>query len=123
MAQQQTGQRSSAEKIPACGAWVGWFWPSFFALLTGKFEQMCVCCVLEWILFSGKEGQKYLFSLALNIDKFLYENEYKAFDIQRETEFRSSVLMKCSIKEALLFKEFFFFVFVFKYIDHVLTTL
>ena len=42
---------------------------------------MCVLCVLEWILFSGKEGQKYFFSLALNNDKFLYENEYKAFDI------------------------------------------
>ena len=42
---------------------------------------MCILCVLEWILFSGKEGQKYFFSLALNNDKFLYENEYKAFDI------------------------------------------
>ena len=30
--------------------------------------------------------------------------------------------MKCSIKEAL-FKEFFFFVFVFKFIVHVITTL
>jgi len=42
---------------------------------------MGIWCVLEWILFSGKEGQKYLFSLALNIDKVLLENEYKAFDI------------------------------------------
>ena len=25
--------------------------------------------------------QKYFFSLALDNDKFLYENEYKAFDI------------------------------------------
>ena len=33
------------------------------------------------VLFSGKEGQKYFFSLALNNNKFLYENEYKAFDI------------------------------------------
>ena len=38
-------------------------------------------CVLEWILFSGKEGHKYFFSLALNNDKFLYQNEYKAFAI------------------------------------------
>ena len=72
-----------------------------------------------WILFSGKEGQKYFFSLAN--DKFLYVNEYKGFDIHRETEIRSSVLMKCSIKEALL-KEFFAFVFVFEFIVHVLTT-
>ena len=28
-----------------------------------------------------KEGQKYFSSLALNNDKFLYENEYKAFVI------------------------------------------
>ena len=27
-----------------------------------------------------KGGKKYFFSLALNNDKFLYENEYKAFD-------------------------------------------
>ena len=73
---------------------------------------MFVWCVLDWILFSGKEGQKYFFSLALNDDTFLYENEYKAFDIDRETEIRSYVL-----------KEFFFFVFVFKFIVHVLTTL
>ena len=33
------------------------------------------------VLFSGKEGQKYFFSLALNNNKFLCENEYKAFDI------------------------------------------
>ena len=44
---------------------------------------MCVLCILEWILFSGKEGQKYFFSLALNNDKFLYENEFKAFDIYK----------------------------------------
>ena len=44
---------------------------------------MCVLCVLEWILFSGKEGQKYFFNLALNNDKFLYENEFKAFDIYK----------------------------------------
>ena len=59
-----------------------------------------------------KPWTEYSFSLALNNDKFLYENKYKAFDIYRETEIRSSVLMKCSIKEAL-FKEFFFFVFIF----------
>ena len=84
---------------------------------------MCVLCVLEWILFSGKEGQKH-FSLALNNNKFLYENKFKAFNIiieNRETEIRSRVLMKCSIKEGL-FKEFFFFVFVFKFIVPVLTT-
>ena len=68
---------------------------------------MCILCVPEWILFSGK---------------FLYENKYKAFDIYRETEIQSCVLMKCSIKEAL-FKEFFIFIFVFKFIVHVLTTL
>ena len=51
--------------------------------------------MLEWIKFSGKEGQKCFFSLALINDKFLYENEVKAFDIYRETEIRSSVLMKC----------------------------
>ena len=62
--------------------------------------------------FFGKDGQKYSFSLALNNDKFLHENKYKAFDIERETEIRSSVLMKCSIKEAL-FKGCFFFVFIF----------
>ena len=83
---------------------------------------MCILCIPEWILCSGKERQKYFFSLALNNDKFLYENEYKAFDIYRETETRSSVLMKCSIEE-VLFKEFFFFVFVLKFIVHVLTTL
>ena len=44
---------------------------------------MCVLCVQEWILFSGKEGQKYFVSLALNNDKFLYENEFKAFDIYK----------------------------------------
>ena len=59
-----------------------------------------------------KPWTEYSFSLALNNDKFLYENKYKAFDIYRETEIRSSVLIKCSIKEAL-FKEFFFFVFIF----------
>ena len=33
-------------------------------------------------LFSGKEGRNInFFSLALNNDKFLYEKEYKAFDI------------------------------------------
>ena len=62
--------------------------------------------------FFGRDGQKYSFSLALNNDKFLHENKYEAFDIERETEIRSSVLMKCSIKEAL-FKECFFFVFIF----------
>ena len=62
--------------------------------------------------FFGKDGQKYSFSLALNNDKFLHENKYEAFDIERETEIRSSVLMKCSIKEAL-FKGCFFFVFIF----------
>ena len=62
--------------------------------------------------FFGKDGQKYSFSLALNNDKFLHGNKYEAFDIERETEIRSSVLMKCSIKEAL-FKECFFFVFIF----------
>jgi len=42
---------------------------------------MCAWCVLEWILFFGKQGQKNFFSLALNkYNKFLYENEYKAFD-------------------------------------------
>ena len=46
-------------------------------------KQMCVLCLLEWILFSGKEGQKYFVSLALNNDKFLYENEFKAFDIYK----------------------------------------
>ena len=83
---------------------------------------MCVCSILQSFLISGKEGHKYFFSLALNNDKKTYVNEYKAFDIYRETEIRSSVLMKCSIKEAP-FKEFFFFVFVFKFIFHVLTTL
>ena len=48
-------------------------------------------------------------------------NKYKAFDIQRETGIRSNVLMRCSIKEAL-FNEFFFFVLVFKFSVHVLTT-
>ena len=47
---------------------------------------MCVSCVLEWILFSGKDRQKYFFSLGLNSDNFLYENEYKAFDIYREKQ-------------------------------------
>ena len=48
------------------------------------------------------KGQKYFFSLALNNDKCLYEIEYKAFDMYNtETEMRSSVLTKCSIKEAL----------------------
>ena len=46
-------------------------------------KQMCVLCVQEWILFSGKEGQKYFVSLALNNDKFLYENKFKAFDIYK----------------------------------------
>ena len=62
--------------------------------------------------FFGKDGEKYSLSLALNNDKFLHENKYEAFDIERETEIRSSVLTKCSIKEAL-FKECFFFVFIF----------
>ena len=47
-----------------------------------------------------------------------FHHEHKVFDIYRETEIRSSVLMKCSIKEAL-FKKFFFFVFVSKFLDHV----
>ena len=62
-----------------------------------------------------KERQTYSFSLALNNDKKTYDNECQAF-VYREN------LMKCSIKEALL-KEFFFFVFVFKFIVHFLTTL
>ena len=85
---------------------------------------MCPWCALDfifWILFSGKEGQKYFFSLALNNEKFLYENEYKVFDIYRKTEIRSSVLMKCSIKQAHFKELFLFFVFVFKFIVHVLT--
>ena len=32
-------------------------------------------------MLAGKKGQKYFFSLDLNNDKFLYENEYTAFDI------------------------------------------
>ena len=68
------------------------------------------------------EGQKHFFTLDLNNDKFLYENEYKAFDMYRETEIRFSVLMKCCIKE-VLFNEFFSFVFFFKIIVYVLTTL
>ena len=70
---------------------------------------MCIWCMLERILFSGKEGQKYFFSLALNNDKFLYGNEYKALDIYRETEIQSSVLMKSS-----LFMEFFLLCFCFQ---------
>ena len=70
---------------------------------------MCVWCMLEWILFSAKEGQKYFFSLALNNDKFLYGNEYKALDIYRETEIQSNVLMKSS-----LFTEFFLLCFCFQ---------
>ena len=38
-----------------------------------------------------------------------FHHEHKAFDIYEETEVRSSVLMKCSIEEALL-KKFFFLV-------------
>ena len=34
-----------------------------------------------------KGGKKYFFSLALNNDKFLYENEYKAFDTIIQTVF------------------------------------
>ena len=83
---------------------------------------MFVWCVLEWIIYSRKEGRKYFFSLTLNNDKFLHKKENKTFDIFRETEIRSSVPMKCPNKEVLL-KEFFFFVFVFKFIVHVLTTL
>ena len=56
------------------------------------------------------------------IRKLIYENGYKAFDIYRETEIQSSVLINCSAKEAL-FKEFSFFVFVFNVIADVLTTL
>ena len=44
------------------------------------------------------EGQKHFFCLDLINDKFLYENEYKAFDIYRETEIRFSVLMKVFYK-------------------------
>ena len=44
------------------------------------------------------EGQKHFFTLDLNNDKFLYENEYKAFDMYRETEIRFSVLMKLFYK-------------------------
>ena len=78
---------------------------------------------MDFIFWKGRtEIFKYFFSLTLNNDKFLYEKENKAFDIFRETEIRSSVPMKCPNKEAL-FKEFFFFVFVFKFIVHVLTTL
>ena len=40
----------------------------------------------------------------------------------RETVIRFSVLMKCSIKK-VLFNEFFSFVFFFKFIVYVLTTL
>ena len=40
-----------------------------------------------------------------------FHHEHRVFYIERETEIRSSVLMKYSIKEAL-FKKFFFFVFV-----------
>ena len=40
----------------------------------------------------------------------------------RETVIRFSVLVKCSIKE-VLFNEFFSFVFFFKFIVYVLTTL
>ena len=68
--------------------------------------------------FFGRDGQKYSFSLALNNDKFLHENKYEAFGIERETEIRSSVLMKCSIKEAL-FKEFLLH-FHFHYDIHIL---
>ena len=53
------------------------------------------------VFFPGKEGQKYFFNLALDNYKFLYENKYKAFNVyNRETEIRSSVFVKCSIKQA-----------------------
>ena len=80
-----------------------------------KFETN-VRMMHTWIF--GRDGQKYSFSLALNNDKFLHENKYEAFDIERETEIRSSVLMKCSIKEAL-FKEFLLR-FHFHYDIHIL---
>ena len=66
---------------------------------------MCIWCILKWILLSGKEGQKYFFSSALNNDKFLNENEYKAFDIY-------IVMFSWS---DLFLKSFFFFVFIFKF--------
>ena len=48
-------------------------------------KQMCVLCVLKWILhgfiFWKGRTEIFFFSLALNNRKFLYENEYKAFDI------------------------------------------
>ena len=46
----------------------------------------------------------------------------KAFDIGGETKIRSSVLMKFYQGGAFR-EEFFFFVFVFKFIVHVLATL
>ena len=45
-------------------------------------KQMCIWCVLEWILFSGKEGQGFWY-------------------IYRETEIQSSVLMKWSKRHIL----------------------
>ena len=74
---------------------------------------------------STANSNSFKIPCALNNDKFLYENKYKAFDIHvynRETEIRSSVLVKCPMFYD--FKElFFFFVSVFKFIVHVLTTL
>ena len=61
--------------------------------------------MLEWILFSGKEGQKYFLSLALNNDKKTYMKTNTRLLI-RETEIRSIVLKSLIKKD--LFKEFFF---------------
>ena len=43
---------------------------------------MCIVRTRMDFIF-WKEGQKYFVSLALNNDKFLYENEFKAFDIYK----------------------------------------
>ena len=53
---------------------------------------------MDFIFWKGRT--EIFFSSALNHDKFLNENEYKAFDIYR-------VLF--------LLKSFFFFVFIFKF--------
>ena len=52
-----------------------------------------MCTQMDFIFWKGRT------EIFLHL-KFLYENEYKAFHIFRETEIRSSVLLKCSIKEA-----------------------
>ena len=73
-----------------------------------------MCARMDYI--SGKEGQKYFFSLALMIRK-LNENGFKAFDVKINSDSVQCSYEAGSIKEAL-FKEFFFFVFVFIILLH-----